>query len=570
MPKYLISLDLGGTWMKGALAHAQDGPGYAVCGHSPILKTLRRPNPLGATRNAAEFATQVADFCRELTGGDSPASVVAATAGEVDAAGKAYLCAGAHLGVMGTAPWVDLLARNFNAPIKLINDAEAFLLGAAGKGFVPTDRDTGSLVIGTGLGFTIARKGRWWKPARRLLHLGAVEAGEGDYNRLLSAVRAGERNVFSGDHADEMSRLQYLDALAGTIATAAHLFHLEVILLGGGAIDAARSAGIELAPAMMERLPQRLLPGYSCPEIIALEDANQTTLEGAMALAAGDLAAESARFTRDFSSIATETGTAGPAIETLSPQEIVHRLAREEAEASERFQTQAPVLAQGSEMIAEAIRQGNRVIYLGAGTSGRVGALDAVEIPCTFGLASDRFLAVIAGGVADAALTIEDQFEEDSSSVADLILLGLRPGDVVVGISASGTAFFVRSGLGFAKAVGAETILIHEAGMAGLEDQLASLSIRLESGPEAITGSTRMKAGTATKKALNILSTTSMILLGKVRGGEMIDLNCCNAKLRERAVRILMKLGDITREDAVDRLQKMNYNLREALESSQP
>jgi N-acetylmuramic acid 6-phosphate etherase len=416
----------------------------------------------------------------------------------------------------------------------------------------------------------MTRKGRWWKPARRLLHLGAVETGEGDYNRLLSAVRAGERNVFSGNRAEEANRLQYLDGLAGTIATAAHLFHLELILLGGGAIDAARSAGIDLASAMMERLPQRLLPGYSCPEVIALEDANQTILEGAMALAAGDLAAESTRFTRAFSSITTETGTAGPGIETLSPQEIVRRLAREEAEASERFRTQAPKMAQGSEMIAQAIRRGNRVIYLGAGTSGRVGALDAVEIPCTFGLAPDRFLAVIAGGIADAALTIEDQSEEDTSSVADLILLGLRPGDVVVGISASGTAFFVRSGLGFAKAVGAETILIHEAGLAGQEDQLAGLSIRLESGPEAITGSTRMKAGTATKKALNILSTTSMILLGKVRSGEMIDLNCCNAKLRERAIRILMQLGEITREDATNRLQKVNYNLREALELAHP
>jgi len=298
--------------------------------------------------------------------------------------------------------------------------------------------------------------------------------------------------------------------------------------------------------------------------VIAVEEANRTILDGALALAAGDLAGESARFNRDFARLSTEAGSGGPGIETLAPEAIALRLAREEAEAAQRFLSQAPALAEGAAMAAEAIRQGNRVIYLGAGTSGRVGAMDAVEIPCTFGLGADRFLAVIAGGVADAALTIEGQFEEDTSSVADLLLLGLRPGDLVVGISASGTAFFVRSGLGFARAIGAKTILIHEA---GLEDRLADLAIRLESGPEAIAGSTRMKAGTATKKALNILSSTAMILLEKVRGGEMIDLNCCNAKLRERAIRILARQGGLPREEAATLLASHRHNLRAALDS---
>jgi N-acetylmuramic acid 6-phosphate (MurNAc-6-P) etherase len=165
--------------------------------------------------------------------------------------------------------------------------------------------------------------------------------------------------------------------------------------------------------------------------------------------------------------------------------------------------------------------------------------------------------------VADAALIIEGQCEEDISSVADLLLLNLQPHDVVVGISASGTAFFVRSALAFAQTKKCRTIFVHEAEIADSVD----LSIRLHSGPEKIRGSTRLKAGTATKKALNILSTTAMILLGKVREGEMIDLQCTNEKLRARAVRILSRLSGKSPVEGLELLKDNDYQLRSALEA---
>ena len=552
----VVVLDLGGTWMKGAAASAEAGR----CG-APSREG-RRPNPLAEARDAAEFAAAVADFCRELTGGIAPAAVVAATAGEVDAAGKGYLCAGAHLGVMGTAPWVEALAGLLGCPVTLINDAEAFLLGAAERGLVPADRNVGALVIGTGLGFAMTRLGRWWKPSRRLLHFGGTETPVGDYNYLLSAVRATGDGVFAENGP---ARSKYIDALLEAVVTATHLFHLDTVLLGGGAVDAARVGGLDLVAAVGEHLERRLLPGYRRPHLIAVEGGNRAILEGGLALAAGNQAAEAARYTKKFGALATERTADGPGIETFPPQEIALRLAQAAAAAAERFCASAPALARGAEAVVAAIRAGGRVVYLGAGTSGRVGALDAVEIPCTYGLAPDRFVAVIAGGVADAGFTIEDQFEEDTSSAGDLILLGLQPRDVVVGISASGTAFFVRSGLAFARARGAKTILIHEAELES--DGLADFSIRLESGTELVAGSTRMKAGTATKKALNVLSTTAMILFGKVRGGEMIDLDCCNAKLRERATRILGRLGGLSADEAAAVLARNDYQLRAALEA---
>jgi N-acetylmuramic acid 6-phosphate (MurNAc-6-P) etherase len=179
-------------------------------------------------------------------------------------------------------------------------------------------------------------------------------------------------------------------------------------------------------------------------------------------------------------------------------------------------------------------------------------------------MARDCFVSLIAGGSADATLTIESDSEEDFSAVPDMILLNPGPLDTVVGISASGTAFFVRSALAYAKAKGARTILIHEAAVE--KETFFDASIPLHSGPEIVCGSTRMKAGTATKKALNILSTTAMILLGKVRSGHMIDLDSSNRKLRLRAVRILADLKNLSSEDAESQLRANSWDLPRTLD----
>ncbi len=554
MKSHVVALDLGGTWVKGTAIPREDAKDI------DLIHPVRVPNPLHTSTSAGEFARAVADFCRELCGGYLPLAVVAATAGEVNAAGNGYLCAGHHLGVMGTTPWVDLLSRMLNCPVKLINDAEAFLLGVAARGILPATMDTGALVVGTGLGFAMVRQGRWWKPARRLLHFGSIATEGGDYDQWTSAVRASENNLLRGNGIDE----KYADTIAGAVATAVNLFHLRMILLGGGIVDLTREAGIDLAASITKGVMSRLLPGVLPPEIVVIKEGNRAILEGVLALAAGEGVAEETRFQSDFAKLATEGNAGGAGIERLTPREIVARLLEEESRAAMRFPHQATILAEGADLIARSIRKGGRVVYVGAGTSGRLGALDAVEIPCTFGLAPDRFVAVIAGGISDAALTIEDQFEEDISSVPDLILLSLNEKDVVVGISASGTAFFVRSALAYAKTKGATTIVIHES---ELERPLAGLSIRLESGPEVVAGSTRLKAGTATKKALNVLSTTAMILLGKIRDNEMVDLHCCNAKLQKRAVRILIRLRNLSEEQAMALLIRHDFRLRDALDA---
>lgn len=557
MNPVIVALDLGGTWLKGIAARVVNN----LC--EPLSAPQRIPNPLASTSSAEKFADEVAAFCQELAQGNAISIVTGATAGEVDAAGKNYICAGEHLGVMGKEPWVEILAQKLQCPINLLNDAETFLLGASTRGLVPPDQNVGALVIGTGLGFAVSRMGRWWKPARRSLHFGAMTTESSDYNQLVSAVRAAECGVFN---SPSEFRDIYIDALTNVTASAVHLFYLNTVVFGGGAVDAAKAAEFDLAQAVRQRLSERLLPGFSAPKIYAAENGNQILLEGALALGMGNLVAEEARFASNFQNLSTERRSEGPTIDTFSPQEITRHILLEESKAAQRLVSQSEKLSQGATILADALHTGGRVIYLGAGTSGRIGALDAVEIPCTFGMSPDRFVAVIAGGVADAALTIEDQFEEDTSSVGDLILLGLNPNDAVVGISASGTAYFVRSGLAYARSVGAKTIFIHEATVA--EDDLADLYIRMESGTEVIAGSTRMKAGTATKKILNSLSTTTMILLGKVRQGEMIDLHCCNAKLRERAARILARQTDLSLEAAEELLSANGYHLKAALDAA--
>lgn len=554
----VIALDLGGTWVKGAAISPQG----AVTGE--VGEIRRWPNPLHTVVTGKEFAARLADICHELSGGAPISAVVAATAGEVNPAGNRYICAGQHLGVMGSTPWVEKLTPILGCPVTLINDAEAFLLGFADSGGLPFDKNVGGLVLGTGLGFSVVRQGRLWKPNRRLLHFGDIETSLGDYNHWVSAVRASENGVFKS-HATNQQ--EYFQALTSVVASAANFFHLDFIVLGGGAIDAARTAGLDLIGVLKKEIPTHILPGNVVPEIIAAAEGNRTILRGALALAIGNSAAESVRFLGNFNLLSTETTHPQAAMDTLSAEAIVQILANAEKTAAEQFCNSASALARGAEMVSEAIKNGGRIIYVGAGTSGRVGAMDAVEIPCTFGLSPDRFVAVIAGGIADSALSIESEHEEDYPSTPDLLLLTLTPQDLVIGVSASGTAFFVRSALAFARTKGAKTIFIHEADLLDVP-HIADHFIRLASGPELLGGSTRMKAGTATKKALNILSATAMVILGKAQQGELLDLDpLFNAKIMQRAIRTLARLGEISEKQAAALLAQYNYKLRDALDS---
>ena len=191
--------------------------------------------------------------------------------------------------------------------------------------------------------------------------------------------------------------------------------------------------------------------------------------------------------------------------------------------------------------------------------------MDAVEIPCTYGFPADRALCLIAGGVADAAVEIESDFEEDASAVPEMLLLDIGSQDVVIGISASGTAYYVQSALAVAKDRGALSVLIQgEPSVAALP--FCDAVIPMHSGNEVVAGSTRMKAGTATKKILNFTSSAAMVKIGKVAGPYMINMACVNNKLLERAQDILGILYEIDKEEAYRLLQESGMNLNQVIE----
>jgi N-acetylmuramic acid 6-phosphate etherase len=254
-------------------------------------------------------------------------------------------------------------------------------------------------------------------------------------------------------------------------------------------------------------------------------------------------------------------------LETMSAQELVELFVDEEKFVQEALAKEAAGLARGIEMATKALRKGGRLFYVGAGTSGRLGVLDASEIPPTFGASAELVQGVVAGGVSALHHSVEGAEDEPGGGALAIDERGVTGMDVVCGISASGRTPFVLGALLAAKARGAQTILL-TCNPARPRTEAFDLEIDLATGPEILTGSTRLKAGTATKIALNIISTGAMVALGKVRGNLMIDLAMTNKKLRDRAARLVAELGNCDYAEARERLQKNGWNLRATLEES--
>ena len=217
------------------------------------------------------------------------------------------------------------------------------------------------------------------------------------------------------------------------------------------------------------------------------------------------------------------------------------------------------------DIIAEKLSQGGRLIYIGAGTSGRLGVLDATECPPTFGVPRDMVIGIIAGGekcMFQAAEREEDNYE---SGIKDLKDKQLTKNDVVVGISASGNAQYLIGAINYANELGCETV-----GITSNENTLitksAKISIITDTGAEVITGSTRMKAGTAQKIILNMLSTVAMIKLGNVYENMMINLRPTNEKLKNRMIRIVTEIIGVNEEEAKKLLEKSDWNIRTAVQ----
>ena len=252
-------------------------------------------------------------------------------------------------------------------------------------------------------------------------------------------------------------------------------------------------------------------------------------------------------------------------LEKMSAQELVQLFVDEEKFVQDALQKSAAELARAIELTAAALRKTGRLFYIGAGSSGRIGVLDASEIPPTFGASPELVQGIIAGGVSALYRSVEGAEDEESSGALAIDQRRIGPNDVVIGISASGRTPFVLAALGRAKALGAKTVLLScnpDGSNGGNVDLVVSLPV----GPELLTGSTRLKAGTATKVALNIVSTGAMISLGRVRGNLMIDLHASNSKLQDRATRLVAEIVGLDYDIARQRLEAANWNLRAVLD----
>jgi N-acetylmuramic acid 6-phosphate etherase len=252
------------------------------------------------------------------------------------------------------------------------------------------------------------------------------------------------------------------------------------------------------------------------------------------------------------------------AIDKLSPADIVEGMLNEDRKMLAAVQREKDRIAVGVEIITQALRKGGRVVFVGAGTSGRLGVLEAAEMPPTFGTSPDLVLAIMAGG-KDAIVRpregVEDGYEEGARSMNRL-----RPSkkDVVIGVSASGMTQFVRGALTRARRASSKIIFVTCDPRTELQT-FVDLTIAPAVGPEVIAGSTRLKAGTATKIVLNMLTTASMIRIGKTYGNLMVDVQTGSEKLRDRARRIIIVVTGLEYEQADKLLRKAHWNVKAAI-----
>ena len=252
------------------------------------------------------------------------------------------------------------------------------------------------------------------------------------------------------------------------------------------------------------------------------------------------------------------------AVDKATVPEIIDMVVNEDRKVIAAVHKERERIAHGVEIISQSLRKGGRIIFIGAGTSGRLGVVEASEMPPTFGTSPTVVQAIMAGGqeaVFRAKEGVEDNYEEGARSIARL---RLTKKDVVIGVSASGMTPFVRGGLTRARKAGAKIIFVTCWPGSELQN-FVDLQIAPAVGPEIVAGSTRLKAGTATKMVLNMLTTISMIKVGKTYGNLMVDLRSGSEKLKDRARRILVMVTDITYEEADALLRRAKWNVKAAI-----
>ena len=251
-------------------------------------------------------------------------------------------------------------------------------------------------------------------------------------------------------------------------------------------------------------------------------------------------------------------------VDSLSALEIMQLMNKEDKQVPLAIEKCLPQIAQAVERIVSAFQQGGRLVYIGAGTSGRLGVLDASECPPTFGVSPEMVKGIIAGGERALRHPIEGAEDSKTHAVVDLQTIQFSSKDVLVGIAASGRTPYVIGALEYAKSLGSVTVSIASnpnSAMANIVD----IAIDTVVGPEVLTGSSRLKSGTAQKLVLNMLTTASMILMGKCYQNLMVDVQASNEKLKARAIRIVMQATDCDKALAEETLKQADQNAKLAI-----
>ena len=267
----------------------------------------------------------------------------------------------------------------------------------------------------------------------------------------------------------------------------------------------------------------------------------------------------------DLKKMTTETrNTASENLDCMSALEIVTLMNREDAKIAPAVEQQLPQIAKAVDLCVSSLENGGRIVYMGAGTSGRLAAIDAAECPPTFGVSKDTVIGLIAGGNQIEISLVNDKEDSPECGKTDLQGIGLTGKDIVVGIAASGRTPYVIGGMEYAKSLGCNTVSIACNGNSEIGKR-ATVAIEVIVGSEVLTGSTRLRAGTSQKMILNMISTASMVRFGKVYRNLMVDVVQTNEKLVARAQGILMEATGITGEEAASVLEEAGGSVKKAI-----
>ena len=572
MKRYFLGIDIGGSWLKGMLvSREEDCSAQRLAMACARLESVRVRSGLGRGTTVSEFKDSLDLLLKELNIDKGKIDGIGvSTAGIVRYDGEGMVLCAPHLNALTSRDWIEYLKERTGASVVLINDAEAACIGAANLGYLSGNVCYGIAPIGTGLGFVVLRNGRrWCDSSVQLPLLGSMYTPHSNYDALVGVSKyaklgnSGDLREFLTEKEYEDARNAYLDDLAGVIYTSSIIYSVEEFCIGGGLADAATSLNWNIVSGLEERLSRYPIYNGKKTRVRVLREGNLLPLIGAVLLARGNsLALENCQDLAYAEMRTEQPYDASLRLDKMDTTSVLEKLFALEQEAGARLKEVLPILRSVIDQIVLRLSDGGRLIYVGCGTSGRLAAIDAVELACTFGFPRDRVLTFISGGVMDAAIDIERNFEEDASSVPELLMANISRKDVVIGISVSGKAFYVQSALAYAKKEGALSVMIQ-----AFDKKLpfCDYVLPLHTGGELIAGSTRMKAGTATKKILNFISTTVMIRLGKVHGCYMTELECLNEKLRERAVGILRILFGFSDAEALEILEINDYDLNRAI-----